>query len=357
MTRIILITLLQLFLFSGIHANGPARLTPQKKWQKANIALQQQNYTQALRLYKEVLIHCKQTKNLSGTVNALEAVAIVYKKQQKYTEAKHYCKQALKTGNATYRTFYTLAQIAYDRYNDKKAALRYCTEGLNKFPESKDLITYKDNLLRQPGQPSVKPVYQSRQRAVGKTSRHQLSQMEMDVIREMNLARLNPPAYARHLEKLRPYYHGDLLRIPGETPERTHEGVKALDEAISYLKRTAPLSSMRMSIGMSLAARDHVRDQSRSGKTGHIGGDGSKPYERMERYGIWEGLSGENIAYGDNSARMFVMKLIIDDGVPGRGHRDNIFSKEFRVAGASISSHPIYQTMCVITYASGFTDN
>lgn len=341
-----------------IFANGWENRTPQEKWQLANVALQKKNYRQAITLYKDVLGYCKNTNNASGMVNAMEAIAIAYKKQDNYSEAKNYCQRALRTGKATYRAYYTLAQIAFERYRDIGEATRYCTEGLRHFSGNKDLLSYRKYLKNQSMEPSMKPVHTSVKKAPATQTlkKHKHTAMELEVIREMNLARQNPAAYARHLEKLRPYYSGELLRIPGQTPERTHEGVSALNEAVEFLKRARPLPSLKLSTGMSLAARDHARDQGRSGQTGHIGGDGSKPYERMERFGNWEGLSGENIAYGDDSARMFVMKLIIDDGVPQRGHRENIFNHEFRVAGVSIGTHPIYRTMCVITYATGYLD-
>ena len=45
----------------------------------------------------------------------------------------------------------------------------------------------------------------------------------------------------------------------------------------------------------------------------------------MARYVEVEGMSGENIAYGEQGPEMTIMSLAIDDGVPSRGHRENIF--------------------------------
>jgi uncharacterized protein YkwD len=47
--------------------------------------------------------------------------------------------------------------------------------------------------------------------------------------------------------------------------------------------------------GLTLAAQDHVADQSRSGNLGHKGSDDSDSATRMERYGKWHGVCGENI--------------------------------------------------------------
>lgn len=60
----------------------------------------------------------------------------------------------------------------------------------------------------------------------------------------------------------------------------------------------------------------------------------------MKRCGQAYGSSGENIGSefkveGRNHALQTVMGLIIDDGVSSRGHRKNIFSKDFKYVGIS----------------------
>lgn len=338
--------------------NSPAwsRNTPNETWQQANEALSANDLDQALSLYKKILFHCERTGNFSGKVDALEAIALVYKKRGDFFLARHYCNKALRTGTATYRSYYLLTEMEYEYGKNYEEAQRYCEEGLRRFPQNRNLLYYQ-NLLNEKNVQQFASTRVTVLNTGGKSKQVEfLSQIEMEIVEEMNLVRQNPAAYARYLENLKKYYDNDLLQFPGKTPVRTQEGVKAVEEAIRFLRSAEPVAKLKISEGLSRAARDHVSDQSRSGKTGHIGNDGSKPYERMERYGSWEGLSGENIAYGDDSARMIVMQLIIDDGVPTRGHRENILSQEFRYTGVAVGGHPIYRTMCVIDYAGEFTE-
>ena len=170
------------------------------------------------------------------------------------------------------------------------------------------------------------------------------------VIREMNLARTNPSAYATHIEELRANFHGNVLVLPGRTMMRTKEGVRALDDAIRFLHNAHPLPPLSVSPGMCRAAADHCAGQA-SGRIGH--GD---PAGRMNRYGRWGSSWGENISYGKSSARDIVIALIIDDGLPGRKHRKNIFNPAFNVAGAAYGSHARYRSVCSIEFAGSFAE-
>ena len=183
-----------------------------------------------------------------------------------------------------------------------------------------------------------------------------LSPLENAVVYEINMARTAPKDYASLLEQRRKYYDRKILRLPGETPILTKEGVRAVDEAIRFLRSIQPLPPLIPSKGMSSGAKDHVKDQGSAGSSQHKGSDGSQPSDRVNRYGTWEKSIGENISYGSNQARDIVMGLIIDDGVPGRGHRKNIFHSDFRVIGVACGPHPAYRTVCVMTFAGGYKE-
>lgn len=360
MIRMTFVGVLLALLIGQAAGQLPEGSSPNEVWQKANLALHENRLGEAMRLYKKLLDYSNASSNRLGEVDALEAIALTYKKRKSYNLSTAYCLKSIETGMPTFRAYYILAQIAFEQDNDIARAQRYCTEGLQAFPNNSDLMLYR-NLLNRRLNESPTTAQRKYHNAALKSdttigSVDFLSPMEVDIVKEMNFARTRPRQYVKLLEALAEHYEGDLLRIPGKIPVRTNEGIKAVQEAIKYLKNVKAVGPLKISRGMSRAAADHVHDQEKSGQTGHIGEDGSQPYQRMERYGTWEGLSGENIAYGDDSARMFIMQLIIDDGVPGRGHRENMFNDEFRVTGVSIGSHPVYRSMCVITYASGYTE-
>ena len=170
------------------------------------------------------------------------------------------------------------------------------------------------------------------------------------VIREMNLARTNPVAYATFIEQIRENFQGNVLVLPGKTMMRTKEGVRAVDEAVRFLRRAQPVAAVSLSPGMCRAAADHCAEQA-GGQVGH--GD---PVGRMNRYGRWGLRWGENVSYGKSSARDIVVALIIDDGLPARKHRKNIFNPAFNVAGAAYGSHARYRSVCSIELAGSFAE-
>ena len=180
--------------------------------------------------------------------------------------------------------------------------------------------------------------------------------MEREVVKELNLARTDPRYYVSHLKEMKRFFYGEEFRRPGEIPVRTEEGVTALVEAIRFLEKAKPVLALRFSQGMSRGARDYVEVQGRSGAVGHGSIDGKRTWERVNLYGKWERMIGENLSYGYSHARDIIISLIIDDGVPGRGHRKNIFNPNFQVVGVACGSHAIYGTMCVILFAGGYLE-
>ena len=161
---------------------------------------------------------------------------------------------------------------------------------------------------------------------------HALS-LDDAVLAELNYARAHPAEYARELRRDRD----------------TSEDPAALEEAIDFLERQPPLAPLAGDRRIAAAALDHARAQAGSGAVGHgaAGGLG----RRLRDNGVWAGLSAENISYGNSAATGVIRQLIIDSGVPGRGHRRNIFSASYQLAGVACGPHPTYDVVCVIDFA------
>ena len=81
-----------------------------------------------------------------------------------------------------------------------------------------------------------------------------LSPLEHAVVSEINMARRAPKDYASILEQSRKYYDRKVLRLPGEPPLLTKEGVGAVVEAIRFLHATKSVFPLTPSKGMSSGA-------------------------------------------------------------------------------------------------------
>ncbi|MFT4254695.1 MAG: CAP domain-containing protein [Caulobacter sp.] len=163
--------------------------------------------------------------------------------------------------------------------------------------------------------------------------------LEQAVLEEINYVRANPQAYARELGRGEP--------AMGEDPN-------ALDEAIAELQRQRPLPPLTADDRIDDAARDHARAQGSRGDVGH-GAAGSLG-QRLRKYGVYAGLSAENISYGYDHPRDVVRQLIVDSRVPGRGHRRNILSTGYSSAGVACGDHRSYGAMCVIDFAGAMPE-
>ncbi|MES2766593.1 MAG: CAP domain-containing protein [Bacteroidota bacterium] len=176
------------------------------------------------------------------------------------------------------------------------------------------------------------------------------------IIDELNLARTNPRAYASILKQRRQYYKGKVYSAPGQRAIGTTEGLKALDEAIRYLESVSPMQALSYSDGLSKAAMDHVNDIGPKGMMSHVGSNGTRVNKRIERYGQWNDLCGENIMYGSYTARDIIISLIVDDGVADRGHRRAIYTPDYAVVGTAFGYHSEYGIVCVQNFAASFRE-
>ncbi len=181
-----------------------------------------------------------------------------------------------------------------------------------------------------------------------------LNDEEKNLILATNMVRSDPAKFAElYVKEIIDIYLGKVLVLPSEISLQTQEGKLPAMQLYRVLLKTKPMNILFPSKGMSLAAKDHAQSQSASGRTGHGPGNAGK---RLMNYGKWEKCMGENIAYGYTTAHYALLALLIDDGVPSRGHRQNILNPEFRKIGVGSATHRRYGWSFVVTYACDYTD-
>lgn len=173
-----------------------------------------------------------------------------------------------------------------------------------------------------------------------------VSDLEADVILELNKARANPAKYAELYIKPRiknfkgKIYNGNLI---------TREGSSVVQECVRVMSSTPKLSPLSVDNELTEFAKYHTEKQSKTVLVGH--NKPGKSFKKRSKFLVKKGLMvGENISYGDNSGREIVISLLIDDGVSGRGHRKNIFTEGYTHVGASYGDHKLFRHMCTIDF-------
>lgn len=173
------------------------------------------------------------------------------------------------------------------------------------------------------------------------------SSFEAAVLDELNAMHADPGDYSESLLDYRDRFDGLIVYgEDGESDFQTREGVRPVDEAVAALRRADPLPRLREGRLLALAAADHVAAQSRSGEVGHYS-RGRDPAARLVARGGGRYVS-EVITYGHSDPASVIRQLLVDDGVPGRGHRFELFSARYRYAGVACGPHPRWRSMCVI---------
>jgi uncharacterized protein YkwD len=169
---------------------------------------------------------------------------------------------------------------------------------------------------------------------------------EDQVLAELNHVRAHPQAYARELRRAEiahaRYGYGVGDDLAEEDPD-------AVEDAIGFLTRQPPLAPLSADHRLAAAARIHVASQGPRGRVGH-GAPGSLG-RRLQSEGLWAGLEAESISYGKSTPRDVVRQLVIDSGVPGRGHRKDLFGHAFQAAGVACGPHAEWGSMCVVDMA------
>lgn len=150
-----------------------------------------------------------------------------------------------------------------------------------------------------------------------------MSADEKAMIEEINLMRSNPKGYIPYIEA-----YVEEFKKAGWDALTTQDEVNTAKEVIAELKKLEPLSTLRPHQGLYDVATLHGKDLKQMGKIQHKGSDGSMPYNRVVN--ATELSDGnENIVGGATFVRESVITLLVDSGIPGRGHRKTLLEPKW----------------------------
>lgn len=160
-----------------------------------------------------------------------------------------------------------------------------------------------------------------------------LTEEEQKVVLFMNMARHDGPLFSRTF-------------LESYVTENQVENTSYLRSLKKDLKKSTQLPPLLVEEDLTSVARGHAE---LSGRTGHVGHkDFNKRFAplRGNPYTAW----AENCSYGYADAVEIVITLLIDEGVKGVGHRNNILNPNFNSVGVAIAPHKRYKTNCVIDF-------
>ena len=147
-----------------------------------------------------------------------------------------------------------------------------------------------------------------------------MSAEEVAMVDEINLVRFDPRAYVRIAEAY----------LEDSRNGRAFGSVEACQELINELKGMNPLPTLEPSECLYAVAKKHAEDQRPTGSIDHLGRDGSYPWDRVRRECKDMSDGNENIVGGPADVRNSVLLLLVDDGIPSRGHRRTLLNKDWQ---------------------------
>ena len=170
--------------------------------------------------------------------------------------------------------------------------------------------------------------------------------LEGGLLDEVNFARTQPRDYAQVLLDEAQSARSQASSFAWENP-------RDLEEAVEFLVRQRPLPPLAANGRLGDAAQSYAVLQGRQGGFGHQSA-GLSLSQRMQARGVFANMVAEDISYGYRRPRDVVRQLIVDSGVPSRGHRHNIFGA-YQSVGIGCGPHRVYGSMCVVDFAGGLS--
>ena len=160
-----------------------------------------------------------------------------------------------------------------------------------------------------------------------------------NVISEINWARSNPREYSK-------------VRLEPLVKSEKNAFQTALSELIKEMSGIKVLPTLKMMDELNDAASEWLSSD---------GTESSTKYDpnwlaRISRYGMLDGGS-EVLYFGDETAEMAVVNMLIDSGNPGRNRRMELLSPKYHYVGAATSVHGVYGGMALVELGADFVPN
>lgn len=158
-------------------------------------------------------------------------------------------------------------------------------------------------------------------RTTAKAAAAYMRSEELSMIDEINLLRSNPRGYVTYVRD---------YAARSKSGQTWPVNQATVDELIGELDQLGPLSTLTPMQCVYEAARKHGEDIRQRGRSGHVGSDGSYPWDRVLRECPSLADGNENLVAGPDNVRDAVIMLLIDDGIPNRGHRRTLLNPEWK---------------------------
>ena len=172
---------------------------------------------------------------------------------------------------------------------------------------------FKINLVRDTKVDSFLASYKTLQR---------ISPEEQALYYWVNVLRSNPPLFRKQI--IEPFLE--------QFPEANTSYAKSL---LSDLNNQVPISLVAPSELLANTSKEQANDIAfRQKAISHSSSDGRNFQQRMKDAGVTT-CAGENILEGNKDALKAVVILLIDQGVPGKGHRKTLLNPSFDLMGCS----------------------
>ena len=128
---------------------------------------------------------------------------------------------------------------------------------------------------------------------------------------------------------------GELLKSKSGS-ELINDEILVAKQLITILENMNPMDTLVFNPEMYVLTKVHSDYLKSINKFGHFGPNGDNCFKRMESIGIVT----ENVT---NTCKYSLVNLIVDYGVPGHGHRENILNPKAKQISISINEHCVVQ--------------